>query len=197
MKTIKLCFVAALALTMAACSDTNKKDNVTNDKDTMVLKSDNENAGTPKAENAWDRVDWNSPALKYDEVKSKDVNVRGNDQYGIYGLGENVLFETGKADIRKDAADNLNQVAASIKQHYDGGKVKVYGFTDDKGAADANAELSRQRAETVKTWLSANGNIAADRIAMYAQGESHPVASNETAGGREQNRRVEVVAMKP
>ena len=196
MNTIKLCMGAALVLTMASCSETNQTENVTNHKDTMVLKSEDQAAGTPKAEDAWARVDWNSPVLKYDEVKSADVNIRGNDQYGIYGLGENVLFETGKAEIRAAAMDNLTQVAASINQRYTDGKVKVYGYTDATGAADANQALSQQRADAVKNYLSAKGNIAADRITMYAEGEARPVASNENAAGREQNRRVEIVAMK-
>lgn len=196
MNTIKLCIGAALALTIASCSSTSQQENVTNDKDTMVLKADDKAAGTPKAEDAWARVDWNSPVLKYEEVKSTDVNVRGNEQYGIYGLGENVLFETGKAEIRPAAMDNLMQVAASVNQRYADGKVKVYGYTDAAGAADANQALSQQRAEAVKSFLSSKGNIAADRISMYAEGESAPVASNENASGREQNRRVEIVAMR-
>ncbi len=188
---------SALAILLASCSETDKKDNTTNDKDTMVLKNDNASASpTPRADDAWARVDWNAPVVKYDEVKSREVDVRGNSDYGIYGLGENVLFETGKADIKSGARSNLDQVAASIKAHYDGGKVKVYGFTDAQGASDANAALSRQRAEAVKNYLASNGNIAANRISMYAEGESHPVASNDNAAGREQNRRVEVVAMK-
>ena len=197
MKTIKLCFFAALALIATSCSETKKTDNVTNNEDTAVLKSDDKPVGTPKAEDAWAKVDWNSPVVQYDEMKSKDVSVRGNDQYGIYGLGENVLFESGKADIKKSAEANMKQVAASINQRYAGGKVKVYGYTDDKGDDDANKGLSRQRAEAVKNWLSGNGNISADRIVMYAEGEDRPVASNDNAAGRQQNRRVEIVAMKP
>lgn len=196
MTTIKLCIAAALALTMASCSDSNQQDNVTNDKDTMVLKSADQASGTPEAEDAWARVDWNSPVVKYDEVKSSDVSIRGNEQYGIYGLGENVLFETGKAEIRPAAMDNLTQIAGSINQRYSEGKVKVYGYTDATGAADANEALSRQRADAVKNFLSGKGNIAADRITMRAEGESRPVASNDNAAGREQNRRVEIVAMK-
>lgn len=196
MKLLKLIPAAALALMMASCSETPKTDNATDHPDTAVLKSNDEPAPTAKAEDAWSAVDWNSPVVKYDEVKNTNISVRGNDNYGIYSLGENVLFETGKADIKKDADANLKEVAASINQHYGSGKVKVYGYTDASGAADANAALSRQRAEAVKNWLASNGNIAADRITMYAEGETHPAASNDDAAGREQNRRVEIAAMK-
>ncbi len=196
MKLLKLAPIAAFALFFASCTETNKGNNVTNSPDTAVLKSASEPAPTAKASDAWATVDWNSPIVKYDEVKNTNISIRGNDNYGIYSLGENVLFETGKADIKKDAAANLTEVAASINKHYGSGKVKVYGYTDATGAADANATLSRQRAEAVKMWLVSNGNITEDRISMYAEGESHPVASNEAAEGRQQNRRVEIAAIK-
>ncbi len=196
MKLLNLIPAAALAFSIASCTDTPKENNVTNNPDTAVLKSNDEPSPTAKAADAWAAVDWNSPVMKYDEVKNTNISVRGTDNYGIYSLGENVLFETGKADIKKDADANLKEVAASINQHYGNGKVKVYGFTDAKGAADANAALSRQRAEAVKNWLTSNGNIAADRITMYAEGETHPAATNDDAAGREQNRRVEIAAMK-
>jgi len=197
MKAINFCLAAAFAVTIASCSETPKTDNVTNSEDTAVLKGDDKPVGTPKAENAWASVDWNSPVVQYEEVKSKDVDVRGNDQYTIYGLGENVLFESGKADIKKSATANLTQVAASINQRYAGGKVKVYGYTDDKGSDEANKALSRQRAEAVMSWLTTYGNISPDRVVMFAEGEERPVAPNDNASGRQQNRRVEVVAMKP
>jgi outer membrane protein OmpA-like peptidoglycan-associated protein len=197
MNTLKLCLAAFFAISIASCSETPKTDNVTNDEDTMVMKTDDQPVGTPKAEDAWASVDWNSPVVQYEEVKSKDVDVRGTDRYTIYGLGENVLFESGKADIKKSAAANLSQVAASINQRYAGGKVKVYGYTDDKGSDEANKALSRQRAEAVMSWLTTDGGISAERIVMYAEGEERPVASNDNAAGRQQNRRVEVVAMKP
>ena len=197
MKAIKFCLAAAFAITIASCSETPKTDNVTGHEDTAVLKEDDRPVGTPTAEDAWASVDWNSPVVQYDEVKSKDVDVRGNDRFTIYGLGENVLFESGKADIKKSATPNLTQVAASINQRYAGGKVKVYGYTDDKGSDAANQALSRQRAEAVMSWLTTAGNISADRIVMYAEGEGRPVASNDNAAGRQQNRRVEIVAMKP
>jgi len=196
MKILKLVPIVAIALSMASCTETTKENNVTNNADTAVLKSKEEAAPTAKAEDAWAAVDWNSPVLKYDDVKNKDISVRGNDNYGIYSLGENVLFETGKADIKKGAENNLMEVVSSINQHYGNGKVKVYGYTDATGSADANATLSRQRAEAVKSWLVSNGKMEEGRISMYAEGESHPAATNDNAAGREQNRRVEIAAMK-
>ena len=194
MKKVTLAFVA-VAISLSACKETTKQDNVTGSSDTAVLKTDNVPAAdAPKA--AWDKVDWNSPIVKYDEVTATDINIRGNDQYGIYGLGENVLFATGKSEIRKDAAANLDQVIASINQRYDGGQIKVYGYADATGSASDNNALSASRAEAVKNYLTTEGKIAADRVSMYAEGESNPAATNGTASGRMQNRRVEIVAMK-
>ena len=196
MKLLKLIPITAFSLSIISCAETNKENNVTNNADTAVLKSNDEPAPTNKATDAWATVDWNTPVVKYDELKSGNISVRGNADYGIYSLGENVLFETERADIKKDAEANLNEIAGSIGKHYSSGKVKVYGFTDANGTNDANATLSRKRAESVKNWLISNGGISEDRISMYAEGESHPVASNEDAAGRKQNRRVQIVAIK-
>lgn len=141
----------------------------------------------------WNGVDFNAPAATYDEITDKNINVRGNDRYGIYGLGENVLFDEGKATIRPDAEANLKQIVSSVEKRYNGGDVRVYGFTDAQGSAGYNKELAQQRAEAVKGWLQSNG-VEANRISVAAIGEAQPVATNATEEGRQQNRRVEIVA---
>lgn len=143
---------------------------------------------------AWGDVDFNAPAVAYGEITGKNVDVRGNNNYGIYGLGENVLFDEGKSTIRSNAEQNLKQVAASIDQRYKGGAVRVFGYTDAVGSAGYNKELAEQRAAAVRDWLAKNGSISEDRITMQPVGEARPVASNSTAEGRQQNRRVEIVA---
>jgi outer membrane protein OmpA-like peptidoglycan-associated protein len=147
------------------------------------------------ANTAWNDVDFNAPAVQYEEISNKDIAVRGNDRYGIYGLGENILFDEGKSTIRPDAEKSLQQVTASIQKRYANGPVRIYGFTDATGGAGANQQLSAQRTEAVRNWLTQNG-ISNDRLSLHPQGESNPVASNTTEGGRQQNRRVEIVARK-
>ncbi len=149
-------------------------------------------AANTNAEN-WSNVDFNAPAANYDEVTDKNINVRGNSNYAIYGMGENVLFDEGKATIRSDAEGNLKQITGSIGKRYNGGQVRVYGFTDAQGSAGSNKELAQQRADAVKNWLQNNG-IDASRISVNAIGEAQPVATNSTEAGRQQNRRVEIVA---
>jgi outer membrane protein OmpA-like peptidoglycan-associated protein len=142
----------------------------------------------------WDDVDFNAPAAKYDEITDRNINVRGNDRYGIYGVNENVLFDEGKSTIRPQAEANLKQIAASIGKRYGTGNVRVYGHTDAVGSAGSNKELAEQRAEAVRAWLAKNGNIGEGKISVHPVGESQPVASNATEQGRQKNRRVEIVA---
>lgn len=144
----------------------------------------------------WADLDKNAPNANYDEITNKDISVRGNDNYGIYSLGENILFETGKSTIRTDAAQNLQQLAASIEKRFADGDLRVYGYTDSVGTAGSNKELAQQRAEAVKSWLATNAGIDSDKISINAIGEGAPVATNATASGRQENRRVEVVARK-
>ena len=148
------------------------------------------------AASAWDKINFNAPAASYTEITNKDITVKGTDQYAVYSLGENVLFDEGKSTIRTDAEQNLKQLAASIQKRFNGGEVRIYGHTDSIGSADANKQLSEQRAEAVRNWLIANGNIAEDKISLHPVGDSQPVATNSTEAGRQQNRRVEIVAKK-
>ena len=140
----------------------------------------------------WD-VDLNLPAVNWPEFKNTDVEVRGNDRYSVYSLGENVLFDTGKSEIKKGAEANLQKISSSIAQRSKDGQVRIYGYTDATGNAAANKELAEKRAEAVKNWLQKNGNIDAARLSVHPVGEARPAASNATAQGRQQNRRVEIV----
>ena len=142
----------------------------------------------------WSTIDRNAPATNYDEITAKDISTRGNDNYGIYSLGENILFETDKSTLRKDAEQNLKQISASINRRFKGGDVRVYGYTDSVGSKGYNKELAQQRAEVVKNWLANNTGIDSGKISLNAVGEGSPVANNGTAAGRQQNRRVEIVA---
>lgn len=142
----------------------------------------------------WDDVDFNAPDVRYDEITDKNVNVRGNDRFGIYGINESVLFDEGKSTIRSGAEANLKQVAASMGKRYGGANVRVYGHTDAVGSAGYNKELAEQRAEAVRNWLVQNGNVTESKITVHPVGESQPVASNATESGRQKNRRVEIVA---
>lgn len=137
----------------------------------------------------------NLPDVDFPEVNLPDVSVRGNDQYSIYGLEETVLFDLDKATIKPTAARALEQVAASITQRSTDKRLRIIGHTDSLASAGYNKELSEKRAEAVKNWLVQNGKIEASRISIQPMGQSDPVASNATAAGRQQNRRVEIAVL--
>ena len=103
---------------------------------------------------------------------------------------EGVNFETGKATLTPESETILNGVAESLVAN-DSIKVQVAGHTDNTGSAAVNARLSKQRAEAVRQFLIAHG-VAEDRLTAKGFGPSKPIASNKTAEGRAQNRRVEL-----
>ena len=153
-------------------------------------------AGAAAATTGWNDVDFNAPNAAYDEITDTNISVRGNDSYGIYSLGENILFDEGKSTIRTDAEQNLKQIAGSVNKRFNGASVRVYGYTDSIGSKGYNKELAEQRAEAVKNWLTKNGSISESNVSLQPVGEARPVATNSTTEGRQQNRRVEIVARK-
>jgi outer membrane protein OmpA-like peptidoglycan-associated protein len=184
--------LALLFFLARGCNDNTADDDaVTTDTTTSSVTTT-----TNEARDDWNDVDFNAPAVAYDEVTDKNINVRGNDNYGIYGIGENILFDEGKSTIRSSAEANLKQIVASIDKRYGGSNVRVYGFTDATGSAGANKDLAAQRAEAVRNWLVKNGSVAENRISVHPIGEAQPAATNDTEAGRQQNRRVEIVARK-
>jgi outer membrane protein OmpA-like peptidoglycan-associated protein len=108
----------------------------------------------------------------------------------VLTLGD-VLFDTGKAELNSGASRKLDQLAQFLSQHPDR-RVQIDGFTDSIGSDAYNQELSRRRADSVKSALLTRG-IGASRIGTEGYGKSFPVANNSDSGGRQLNRRVEVV----
>ena len=102
-----------------------------------------------------------------------------------------VLFDTGKYSLRPLAREKLAKVAGIVSGH-PGLKLDVEGYTDNVGGDDYNQRLSEQRGEAVRDYLTAEG-MAANSVTSKGFGKTQPVASNETATGRQQNRRVELV----
>lgn len=142
----------------------------------------------------WNNIDRNVPVATYQEITDRDVSVRGNEDYAIYTMDEAILFDTDSKELRSGAEQKLQQVAQSLNQRFANGQVRVYGYTDTRGSADYNEQLAEERAESVRNWLAQNGNISNNRISIHPVGEAAPIASNQTAQGRQQNRRVEIVA---
>ena len=110
----------------------------------------------------------------------------------VLTLSGSVLFQSAKSELLPSARAKLNQVAeALIKQDPDS-TIVVEGFTDSQGTASYNQDLSERRARAVRDYLVTRG-IASDRITSQGFGLTRPVAANNTAEGRANNRRVEIV----
>jgi outer membrane protein OmpA-like peptidoglycan-associated protein len=102
-----------------------------------------------------------------------------------------VLFDTGKSDLKSTARERLAKVAGILIAYPDI-HVEIDGYTDSTGSLEFNERLSQQRAEAVRSYLASQG-VNLSTITTQGFGPSQPIASNETASGRQQNRRVELV----
>ena len=102
-----------------------------------------------------------------------------------------VLFDTAKFTLRPQAREKLAKVAGIVAGH-PGLRLDVEGYTDSVGGDDYNQQLSEHRGESVRNYLTQQG-MAASSVTSKGFGKSQPVASNNTAAGRQQNRRVEIV----
>jgi outer membrane protein OmpA-like peptidoglycan-associated protein len=103
---------------------------------------------------------------------------------------DKVFFETNKAVIKPESFELLNQVANTIVSNPQIGRVSVEGHTDTDGSDAKNLVLSKDRAAAVKAYLAERG-VPVERLLSEGYGETRPIASNKSASGKAQNRRVE------
>lgn len=108
---------------------------------------------------------------------------------------KNIVFETDKSQLKTGAERGLERVAEFLQRHPDR-KVLVEGFTDSVGSESYNEELSQRRAKSVARAFQTEG-ISLERITTRGHGEQYPVATNNSAAGRQQNRRVEITILNP
>jgi outer membrane protein OmpA-like peptidoglycan-associated protein len=105
-------------------------------------------------------------------------------------LSGDVLFASGSDRLRPEAASGLEEVAGLIRDLRPRG-ISIVGYTDSVGPDAANRDLSLRRARAVQDWLEEHAGRAMPPAVVEGRGEAEPVASNDTAEGRAQNRRVE------
>jgi outer membrane protein OmpA-like peptidoglycan-associated protein len=110
---------------------------------------------------------------------------------GIVLTLDDVLFDTGKAQLKPGAQRSIDQIAAFLQENPER-RVQVEGFTDSQGATEYNLELSQSRADAVAMAIIQRG-VDAQRVRALGYGEEFPIASNGSAGSRQLNRRVEIV----
>ena len=104
---------------------------------------------------------------------------------------EKLNFDTAKSEVRAADAAEIDQVAGVLKQ-YGTARIRIAGYADSRGSEPANMALGKARADAIKAALTAKG-IDAGRIETVSGGETDPVDTNATAGGRFENRRTELV----
>lgn len=124
------------------------------------------------------------------EAELKELNAKQTERGLVITLGD-VLFDTNKAQLKPGGIRSLEKLAGFLKQ-YPQRNVRIEGYTDSTGSADYNLGLSDRRANAVRASLLDMG-INSDRISTRGYGQESPVASNDTAMGRQLNRRVEII----
>ena len=118
------------------------------------------------------------------------LEAKKTDRGMVVTLGD-VLFDTNEAVLKSGGMRNVQKLADFFKQ-YPERNVLIEGFTDSTGSDGHNQQLSDRRASSVRTALLGMG-MGTERISWRGYGEAYPVAGNDTAAGRQQNRRVEMV----
>jgi OOP family OmpA-OmpF porin len=137
-------------------------------------------------------------------AKSQAVEQRSQDELvqqlraertsrGMVVTLEDVLFEVNGAQLQPGAQTELLRLADYLKRNPDR-KIMIEGHTDNTGSSDYNLRLSQLRAQSVESYLLASG-VSPDRIRAIGYGETRPEAPSDSATGRQQNRRVEIVIL--
>jgi outer membrane protein OmpA-like peptidoglycan-associated protein len=123
-------------------------------------------------------------------VQLEEMKARKTERGMVLTLGD-VLFDTGRSDLKPGALRTLEQLTAFLVENPDRTAI-IEGHTDSVGAAAFNQRLSEERAQAVQNALIERG-IAPARLSAVGFGPTKPVVGNDTAAGRQQNRRVEVI----
>jgi outer membrane protein OmpA-like peptidoglycan-associated protein len=124
-------------------------------------------------------------ASELQNVKTSQTN------RGLVLTLNDVLFDTGRSELKPGARRTLDQIAQFLNEHPER-RVQIEGFTDSQGGNDFNMELSQSRADAVASAIIQRG-IDAQRVRALGYGEEFPVASNANSGSRQLNRRVEII----
>tara|TARA_B110001450_G_scaffold39914_1_gene35780 strand:+ start:4776 stop:6206 length:1431 start_codon:yes stop_codon:yes gene_type:complete len=175
------------------CPDTDK-DGIADPKDACPeVAGPAENNGCP-----WPDTDGDGVADKDDQCPEKPGTVANNGcpevsdavKKALNDYAKTILFDTGKASIKKQSAEVLNDIVGILKE-YSNAQFNIEGHTDSSGSAKFNKSLSESRAKSVMDYLVSNG-ISSDRLNYAGYGEERPLDSNKTRAGKARNRRVEI-----
>jgi outer membrane protein OmpA-like peptidoglycan-associated protein len=158
-----------------------------NDAQRATAQADLDRAAAEKAQSEADKTQLRAQLLlQFNAILDTRDTARGL----IVNMSD-VLFDTAKFSLRPAAREKLARVAGILSGH-PGLRLQVEGYTDSVGGDDYNQQLSENRATSVRDYLTGAG-IPTASVTSKGFGKTEPVASNDTAAGRQQNRRVELV----
>lgn len=133
------------------------------------------------------------------EINDKEVSLKMMDKGLVITFVADVLFDSGKGNIRPEADSSLDKVARVLQENVPQLNVGIEGHTDNEpirhSGWKSNWELSTARALSVLHYLVDQKGISPERISAIGYGEFHPVSTNDTREGRKLNRRVEIVIL--
>ena len=149
-------------------------------------------ANAQRAQQAADQAEREKQALRKQLADQLNLILETRDTArGLIVNMSDVLFDTGKYTLKPGAREKLAKISGIVLAH-PGLRLEVEGHTDSVGADDYNQVLSDRRANTVRDFMIQQG-VSGSTISARGLGESQPVASNDTAVGRQMNRRVEMI----
>ncbi|MFH1460303.1 MAG: OmpA family protein [Candidatus Omnitrophota bacterium] len=135
------------------------------------------------------------------EIEEKQVRLEMMNKGLVITFIDEILFDSGKDVIKTNAYPILDRVANVLNAQVRDRNIAIEGHTDNqpisKSNWKSNWELSSARAMSVLHYLIDNKNVAEKRLSAVGYGEHHPLQSNDTAAGRQQNRRVEITILPP
>ena len=157
--------------------------------DARIARSDAADARLAASSAEADSVNAQQEAAEL-QAQIKMLNARQSERGWVVTLGD-VLFDTGKANLKSATSQHLGDLAQFLAKYPQRGAI-IEGHTDSVGGSDYNLQLSQRRADSVRDFLLGRG-ILSSRMSSSGKGEQLPIAGNDSASGRQQNRRVEVI----
>ncbi|KOP25751.1 hypothetical protein AMR41_13635 [Hapalosiphon sp. MRB220] len=142
------------------------------------------------------------PEVKLSEIRCSKIRVQENNDLTIITLPTDILFYSGKDQIRPRAEKVLSQVSQAISDRYPNTWLQILGHTDSVGSEAANLKLSEQQVLAIQSWLSQKGGIDISLMTKQGYGETQPIAPNnnsdrsENSVASQNNARIEIVIQK-
>ncbi|HYF02569.1 MAG TPA: hypothetical protein VEC36_04290 [Patescibacteria group bacterium] len=134
---------------------------------------------------SWQNIDLNVPDVVYPEIRSKGVVVRSNEEYTVYSVGENVLFQSGSAQFAVSADTVLQQITTSAKGRYPGGWIGLYSSKSGKEIAE--------RQDSLKKWFVRQGGFDSTKVSIRFL--KKPDLNGNTSLERTENPRIEIAVV--